>query len=222
MTTEIILVRHGETEWNHLRRIQGQLDIPLNAVGLRQAQAVAQRLAGQPVAAVYTSDLLRASATAAPIAAACGLAGQPDRRLRERHFGEFEGSYYDELQRTDPERHLRMMSRDLSFDMGGGETLPTLYRRVGEALLDLGGRHPRARIVVVSHGGVLDCGYRLATGLALDAPRTFGLYNASLNVIALDDAGFRLVSWGDVEHLAAAADEIDPRARAAAPVGKVG
>ena len=222
MSTDIILVRHGETEWNHLRRIQGQLDVPLNHVGLRQAEAVGRRLAREPVAVVYTSDLLRASATAAPIAAAHGLVPQPDGRLRERHYGGFQGSYYDRLQQTAPEVYRRMLSRDLDFDLDGGEKIPMLHRRVTDALLDLAGRHPRASIVVVTHGGVLDSCYRLATGMSLDAPRTFGLFNAGLNRIALDDDGFRLVSWGDVEHLAGAADEIDPRARPAAPVGKVG
>ena len=111
MATNIILVRHGETEWNHLRRIQGQIDIPLNDVGLRQAQAVGRRLAQLPIEAVYTSDLRRASDTAAPIAAARGVAAQPDQRLRERHYGGFQGSYYDELQRADPEQHQRMLSR---------------------------------------------------------------------------------------------------------------
>jgi len=219
---EIILVRHGETEWNHLRRIQGQIDIPLNAVGLRQAEAVAQRLASHPVSALYTSDLLRASQTAAPIAAACGVVAQPDLRLRERNFGEFEGGFYDELRLTSPQRHQRMMSRDLDFDLGGGETIPVLYRRVCEALVDLVARHPQGSVVVVTHGGVLDCAYRLATGLALDAPRTFGLFNASLNTIAAEQGGFRLLVWGDVDHLAAAVDEIDPRSRPAASVGKPG
>jgi len=222
MATDIILVRHGETEWNHLRRIQGQLDVPLNEVGLRQAQAIGHRLALEPIAAVYTSDLLRASATAAPIAAAHGLAPQPDARLRERHYGGFQGSYYDQLQQVAPEVYRRMLSRDLDFDLEGGETIPMLHRRVTDALIDLAGRHPRSSIVVVTHGGVLDSCHRLATGMSLDAPRTFGLFNAGLNRIALDDDGFRLVSWGDVEHLAGAADEIDPRSRPAAPVGKVG
>jgi 2,3-bisphosphoglycerate-dependent phosphoglycerate mutase len=222
-TLEIILVRHGETEWNHLRRIQGQIDVPLNPVGLRQADAIAQRLARRSLRALYTSDLRRASQTAAPIAAACGLVAQPDERLRERNFGEFQGSFYDELQRTSPQRHQRILSRDLEFDLEGGETIPMLHRRVCEFFDELSSRHREGLVVVVTHGGVLDCAYRLATGLALDAPRTFGLFNAGLNTIAADEEGrFRLVAWGDVDHLATAADEIDPRARPAAPVDKVG
>ena len=222
MTLEIILVRHGETEWNHLRRIQGQLDVPLNQVGLRQAEAVARRLSGRTPVALYTSDLLRASQTAAPIAEVCGLQAQPDPRLRERNFGAFEGCFYDELQQTTPELHQRMLSRDLEFDLGGGETIPTLFERVRAVLTDVTVRHPEGLVVVVTHGGVLDCGYRLATGLALDAPRTFGLFNASLNTIAAEDGRFRLLAWGDIDHLTTAADEIDPRARPAAPVGKLG
>ena len=219
---EIILVRHGETEWNHLRRIQGQIDVPLNAVGVRQAEAVAQRLARRPPTALYTSDLLRASQTAAPIAAACGLVAQPDQRLRERNFGEFEGGFYDELRLTSPQQHQRMMSRDLDFDLGGGETIRMLYRRACDAIVDIAARHPQGCIVVVTHGGILDCAYRLATGLALDAPRTFGLFNASLNTIAVTEGSFRLLAWGDVDHLAAAVDEIDPRGRPSASVGKPG
>ncbi len=211
MALDILLVRHGETEWNSLRRIQGQLDIPLNEIGLRQARAIARRLGASPVAAVYTSNLLRASQTAEPIAAACGRVALPDRRLRERHFGSLQGSYYETLQQTDPERHRRMHSRDLAFDMDGGETLPALHERVCEVMAEIAARHREGPVVVVAHGGVLDCCYRLASGLALDAPRTYGLFNASLNTIAYDSDGFRLVSWGDVTHLGAAADEIDTR-----------
>jgi probable phosphoglycerate mutase len=208
---EIVLVRHGETEWNKLRRIQGQLDVPLNEAGLGQARAVARRLGGAAIAAVYTSDLVRASQTAAPIAAACGLVAQADRRLRERHFGRLQGSYYEALQRAQPEYHRRMMSRELDFDLDGGETIPVLHARVCEVLGEIAARHREGTIVVVTHGGVLDCGYRLASGLALDAPRSYGLFNASLNTIAFEQGAYRLVCWGDVAHLAAPADEIDTR-----------
>jgi probable phosphoglycerate mutase len=147
---------------------------------------------------------------------------RPDRRLRERNFGEFEGGFYDELRLTSPQKHQRMMSRDLDFDLGGGETIRALYGRVCEALVEMAGRHVEGTVVVVTHGGVLDCAYRLATGLALDATRTFGLFNASLNTIAAEGGRFRLLAWGDVDHLSGAADEIDPRGRPAASVGKPG
>ncbi len=208
---ELLLVRHGETEWNSQRRIQGQLDVPLNATGQEQAQALAARLAGLAIAAVYTSDLSRARQTAEPIADALSLPLRVDRRLRERHFGRLQGRFYEELQRDAPEVHERMQSRDLDFDLDGGETLPRFHRRVCDVLSDLAGRHPQGRIVVVSHGGVLDCVYRMAGMMPLDTPRTWSLFNASLNTLAWADGSCRVVAWGDVTHLAAPADEIETR-----------
>ncbi len=208
---ELLLVRHGETEWNSQRRIQGQLDVPLNATGRQQAQALAARLTGIAVDAVYASDLARARQTAEPIADALGLPLRIDPRLRERHFGALQGRFYEELQRDAPEVHERMRSRDLDFDLDGGETLPRFHRRVCDVLADLAGRHPQGRIVVVSHGGVLDCVYRMAGTMPLEAPRSWSLFNASLNTLAWADGACRVVAWGDVTHLAAPADEIETR-----------
>lgn len=208
---EILLVRHGETEWNSQRRIQGQLDVPLNATGREQARSLAARLAGVAIDAVYASDLARARQTAEPVAEALGLPLRLDERLRERHFGGLQGRYYEELQRDAPQVHERMRARDLDFDLDGGETLPRFHRRVCDAFADLAARHPQGRIVVVSHGGVLDCLYRLAGAIPLEAPRTWSLFNASLNTLAWADGACRLVSWGEVAHLPAPADEIDTR-----------
>jgi len=208
---EILLVRHGETEWNSQRRIQGQLDVPLNATGREQARSLAARLAGVAIDAVYASDLARARQTAEPVAEALGLPLRLDERLRERHFGGLQGRYYEELQRDAPQVHERMRARDLDFDLDGGETLPRFHERVCDALSDLAARHPRGRIVVVSHGGVLDCVYRMAGTMPLDAPRTWSLFNASLNTLAWAEGACRVVAWGDVAHLDAPADEIETR-----------
>ena len=233
--TELILVRHGETEWNHARRIQGQIDVPLSAVGLRQAEAAGRRFAapggstpggttpgraapGQDVlgcVAVYTSDLLRASQTAAPIAAACGVDAVPDAGLRERHYGALQGRFDADIARDDPAQFARMQARDPADDLGGGETLPVFHARVHVRLEAIAARHPGGRVVVVTHGGVLDCAWRLATGAALDGRRDVGLFNASLNTVARSAAGWRLVAWGDIAHLSASADDLDPRGRAA-------
>jgi probable phosphoglycerate mutase len=104
-----------------------------------------------------------------------------------------------------------MRARDLDFDLDGGETLPCFHQRVCDALSDLAARHPQGRIVVVTHGGVLDCLYRMAGTIPLDAPRTWGLFNASLNTLAWADGSCRVLAWGDVTHLAAPADEIEIR-----------
>ncbi|MGE0801478.1 MAG: histidine phosphatase family protein [Lautropia sp.] len=218
--TVLLLIRHGETAWNHERRIQGQMDIALNAVGRAQAAAVAARLAGDRLAAIYASDLARAHDTAAAIAAATGLALQSDVRLRERHFGRFEGLLYESLPQQDPDGYARMVGRDLAFDFATGETIPVLYARVEAVLGAIVARHPGQRVAVVTHGGVIDCAYRLASGQALDAPRSCSLLNAGVNTILHDAAGYRCGDWGDVAHLAGSSDEIDPRTRPSAPVGR--
>lgn len=101
--TRLLLLRHGETAWNAETRIQGQLDIALNERGLWQAERLAQALAGEDLAAVYSSDLLRAHATAAALARHHGLPVLADAALRERGFGRFEGLTYAEIEARFPE-----------------------------------------------------------------------------------------------------------------------
>ena len=211
--TELVLVRHGVTAWNRARRFQGHIDIPLDDEGHRQARLAAQRLAQEPIGAVYASDLDRAVQTARPIARALGLELGSEPGQRERHYGAFEGLDHATLEREHAEAFARWRARDPDFPLpGGGETLRDLSARVEAALLRLALRHPGQRVVAVTHGGVLDCAYRIASGLEIDAPRRHDLLNASLNRIAWDGARFRLVGWGDVAHLEAALDDVEARA----------
>ncbi len=201
-------MRHGVTAWNRERRFQGQLDTPLDEQGFEQARRTGRRLAEWPLAAVYTSDLLRARQTAEAIAAPHGLALQVEPRLRERHYGRFEGRTYDEIERIDPQGYARWRAREPSFALpGGGETLRSLYERVEAALRDLALRHEGETVAVVTHGGVLDCAFRMATGLGIEAPRTHELLNASLNRIAWREGSFALLEWADAAHLAQALDD---------------
>ena len=110
--TELILVRHGETLWNRERRMQGQTDTPLSAIGRAQAQAVGQRLARHPFVALYSSDLTRAWDTAAAIARASGREVRREPALRERTFGVFEGLTYEEMAQRYPDEHARFSTRD--------------------------------------------------------------------------------------------------------------
>ena len=211
--TEFVLVRHGVTAWNRARRFQGHIDIPLDDEGHRQARLAARRLAQEPVSAVYASDLGRAVQTALPIAQALGLELGSEPGLRERHYGAFEGLDHDTLEREHAEAFARWRARDPDYALpGGGETLRTFSARVEAALLGLALRHPGERVVAVTHGGVLDCAYRIASGLDLGAPRRHDLLNASLNRVAWDGARFRLLAWGDVAHLEAALDDVEARA----------
>lgn len=210
MKTELIMIRHGVTAWNKERRFQGQIDIPLDDEGLRQAQLLGQSMTGAALAAVYASDLTRARQTAEPLASAIGLPVVAEPGLRERHYGAFEGRTWDELQREHAADFARWRAREPDFPLpGGGETLLALHDRVEATMRALAARHPGASVVAVTHGGVLDCAYRIATGLGMREPRQHDLLNASINRILFDGERFSLVGWADVAHLRRADDAIE-------------
>ena len=200
-STRIFAIRHGETAWNRETRIQGQLDIPLNDRGLAQARRVAHALAGEPLAAVYTSDLARARQTAEAIAAETGRPLQLDPGLRERAFGRFEGQTWAEIGERWPEDARRWRQREVDFAPGGGETLTVFYARCIDAVERLARAHPGEAIVIVAHGGVMDCLYRAGSRLPLQAARSWTLGNATINRLLYSDEGFSLVGWNDDLHL---------------------
>jgi 2,3-bisphosphoglycerate-dependent phosphoglycerate mutase len=209
---ELILVRHGVTAWNRERRFQGQIDTPLSAEGLEQARLAARRLAREPIVAVYSSNLARAWQTAEPIAESLRLPVVSEPGLRERAYGSFEGLTFDEIKRDLPDAYQRWQSREPEFELpGSGESLRGFHARIEQTLDVLARRHPGETIVLVTHGGVLDSAYRIASGLPLSAARRFDLFNASFNSIRRDEDGFRIRAWGDVAHLADSLDDIEAR-----------
>jgi 2,3-bisphosphoglycerate-dependent phosphoglycerate mutase len=200
-TTRFCIVRHGETDWNVERRIQGHVDIPLNALGRVQAEATANGLAGLVFAAAYSSDLARAWATAEIAARRLGLALAAEPGLRERHYGVFQGLTTAEAAERFPAAHARYLARDRDYDFEVGESLSGLAARVAVAVEALAERHRGQSVLLVSHGGVLDVCYRRATGRDLSAPRDFPIPNAALNWIEVGRQGWRLHSWADRRHL---------------------
>ncbi|CAD5371830.1 Phosphoglycerate mutase family [Rubrivivax sp. A210] len=199
--TRLFALRHGQTAWNADRRIQGHVDIPLDDTGSRQAALLAQALAGEGLAAIYSSDLQRARATADALAAATGLAVQTEPALRERAFGRFESLAFTEIEERWPEEALRWRRREPDFAPGGGETLEVFAGRCLPAIAALAARHAGQAIAVVSHGGVLDCLYRHAVGIAPAQARTWQLGNASINRLLYNGEGFVVVGWNDDAHL---------------------
>jgi 2,3-bisphosphoglycerate-dependent phosphoglycerate mutase len=200
--TRVLAVRHGETAWNVDTRIQGQLDIPLNDIGRWQAGRVAAAVAEEGVHAVYSSDLLRAYQTAQAISAATALPVQTDVGLRERGFGAFEGHTYKEIEARWPEAAARWRQREPDFQPGEhGESLNVFYERCVNVASRLAAAHPGQTIVLVAHGGVMDCLYRAATRVGLQAPRSWLLGNASVNRLLYTPDGFTLVGWSDTSHL---------------------
>ena len=152
MTTRLWLVRHGQTDWNVAGRIQGQADPPLNATGLAQAQNLAARLDGTAYAALYTSDLTRARQTAAVLAGHSPSPPRLEPRLREINHGAWDGLLLGEIQARFAESWAEYQRLPELARPPGGETVGEVAARVAAALGDIAARHPRADVLVVSHG----------------------------------------------------------------------
>jgi len=150
--TEILLARHGETDWNIGRRVQGHTDIPLNAAGVDQARALAEQLAGEPLTAVFSSDLSRALDTATEVANAHGLVVVVDPRLREKNFGTWEGLTDVEIAERFPDAQRGQW--------GDAETTEEVAARVLSVLDGIRELHPDGTVLVVSHGGPLRAALR--------------------------------------------------------------
>ncbi|MDC8784699.1 histidine phosphatase family protein [Roseateles koreensis] len=200
-TTRILAIRHGETAWNRETRLQGHLDIPLNTQGVAQARQLALALKDESVAAVYASDLQRARQTAEAIADEKGLPLQLEPRLRERAFGCFEGLTWQEIAERWPAQSEAWRRRDPTFGAEGGEVLQDFYARSVKAVTELARAHPGQTIVVVSHGGVMDCLHRAGMRLSLTASRSWKLGNAAINRLLYSPEGFSVVGWNDESHL---------------------
>lgn len=200
--TRLIVIRHGETEWNREKRMQGTTDTQLSDVGLSQAQALGRRLAARPFRALYSSDLSRARDTARAIAEHTGIEIVADPRLQERRFGIFEGLVAAEIVSRYPEEHARFSSRDPDYEVPGGESARSFTRRCLGCLAEIADRHRGGEVVVVTHGLVLDALYRAANGLDHGAPRPLPLINASINLFGYAAGAWRIELWGDVSHLA--------------------
>ena len=211
---EILLVRHGETDWNRVRRMQGHIDIPLNKEGERQAKALGAALASEKPDVIYTSDLQRARATAQAVADIHRMPLIIDAQLRERCYGIFEGLLYEEISTQFPNEFALWQARDMHARFPSGdrdaETLHEFHHRSVNAVTTIVKQHPAQRLLILTHGGVLDCLYREATGMRVDAKRDFGIINAAINRLQWDGKKFTLLQWADATHLENdGLDEID-------------
>ena len=201
VATELLFIRHGETDWNRQQRFQGQTDVPLNATGHAQAQRLAARLSAEPFDAFFTSDLMRARETAAPLALAWGR--QPDAvpGLREQSFGVLEGLTVPTIK----ERHAALWQQWLEhradFSLPGGESLRQFHTRVLQAVRQIAADAPARRVAVVTHGGVLDMLWRTAHGLPLDGLRACEIPNTGLNRLRWVDGSLYIDRWADDAHL---------------------
>lgn len=215
--TEILLIRHGETAWNAKKRLQGHLDIPLNATGERQAVALGRALRDESLDAIIASDLQRARQTAQAIVAPRGMQVLIEPDLRERCYGAFEGMLYGEISQRYPQDYAAWQARDIDARFPQGEsvaeTLREFSQRAISTIIRIASEGKYRKVALVSHGGVLECAYRAAQGIGFAHPRNFDILNASINRFTWNGVELQLRQWGDVAHLddldSAALDEVD-------------
>ncbi len=197
----LVLVRHGETDWNAQGRAQGHADVPLNAVGRAQAETVAPVLAAFEPVRLWSSDLARALQTAEYVAAATGLPVEPDRRLREYDVGKRSGLTLEEFAVTYPEEYAAWVAHDPSRRVAGEESTEEVRDRILPALLDcLATLEPGETGIVVLHGACLKVGvmalldwpWELAE--SLQGPENCGYCVLSEHAVR---AGLRLTSYNE-------------------------
>ena len=214
---KLILVRHGETDWNAEGRIQGMLDVPLNALGMQQAALTAAELARSiDMADMVSSDLVRTRETTTPIAEATGFEPRFDARIRERNFGVWQGKTYEEWRVLDAVGIARYNAGDPDYGPEGGETASQFLKRCVEAVTDLVLGSLEKTLILVTHGGVVSSMVRHAQGLNPQSARTWSVPNASISEWRVeyvnDEPVFYVDRIGDVahlEHAEAALDEVD-------------
>ena len=198
--TQVLVVRHGETDWNREGRWQGQGGPGLNDSGRAQAAQIAARLARSRIDAIYTSDLARARETAVIIGDVTGHAPVPERGLREVDNGDWRGLTRAQVRQRNPTGYARWLRGESGWT--GGETYDEMHARVIATLDQLLARHRRGRIVLVSHGGAVRAIAAHAAGLpGHDRVHIDGARNCSLTTVVTVRRALRLVAFNDTGHL---------------------
>jgi len=198
--TEIILIRHGETEWNSQQRMQGHSNSDLSSVGQAQIQALGQWMKNVPFDLIYSSDSLRAKQTAEAITQFSGHELKIDLRLREKNLGVFEGLTSEEARERHPEVFRLFKTAGSKYVIDEGESTQQLQDRALEIVDEIRIKHPEERVLLVTHGGFIRVVMKHSLGLSLETPTRFLIRNTGV---------FRLVwenKWivsqmGGVSHL---------------------
>ena len=206
--TTLILVRHGQTDHNLSGRYQGQSDVPMNALGREQIEAVARELAGVPAAAIYSSDLMRSRESALIIGRALGLEPVIAQELRERSFGSFEGLTHEEAAARFPQSWAQRERDSEAWIPPGGESLGELWERVLRFAETLWRRHDAKVFVVAAHGGPMKAILCDALGAPAATRGRFPISNGSISVITRAAAGPVMLLLDDTCHLGRLPDDV--------------
>lgn len=198
----LLIARHGVTQFNQEYRMTGQTDAPLSALGLRQAEALAERLAAERFDVVVSSNLTRARQTAEPVARRLGMFVTLDAGLREISMGDWEGRRFPDIKREYPEL-LAQIEANPEGAMGapGGETWAQFAARIDDTLARWRERYPEGRVLWVTHGGVVSVALTRALGLSLDRRWQFPRGNTSLFELDYTPRGVVVIRANDTGHL---------------------
>ncbi|WP_326534673.1 histidine phosphatase family protein [Pseudorhodoferax sp.] len=199
--TRFVVIRHGETDWNRQGRFQGQIDVPLNAAGLAQAQRLGERLAAEPADVLVASDLQRTRQTASPLVQAWRIDAEWLPMLREQAFGVLEGLDVPTIEREHPALWAGWIEHKAGFALPGGESVRQFHDRVMQAFATLAMAHAGRTVAVVTHGGVLDMLWRSARGEPLDGRRSCDIPNTGINRLHWRNGRLAIDQWADAAHL---------------------
>lgn len=198
----LYLVRHGETDWNAERRIQGVSETPLNSIGRAQAEALVSSFRGRPVVALYTSPLERARQTAEVLGAALGLEVREEARLAELDQGDLEGMTFDQIEETYNGFLERWRTVPAEVQMPRGENLHQLQARAWDAVEDIRARHPEKMVIAVSHNLTITTLMCRVMELDLNNIRRIRQHNAAINLVEHEPGrGWSVLTMNAVAHL---------------------
>ncbi|MAD82526.1 MAG: histidine phosphatase family protein [Deltaproteobacteria bacterium] len=198
--TEIILIRHGETDWNSQQRMQGHSNSDLSEVGRGQIQALGELMKNVSFDHIYSSDSLRARQTAEAITQYSGHTLQFDQRIREKNLGVFEGLTSTEAKERHPEIYRLFKTAGANYVIDEGESTQQLLERALEFIEEIRLRHPQERVVMVTHGGVVRVLMKHALGLSIDAPTRFIIKNTGIFGLIWNE-NWLVTQMGGVSHL---------------------
>lgn len=198
MVQRVFIVRHGETDYNAQHRWQGQVDVPLNALGLEQAEKLAAHFADIELDAIYSSDLGRAYQTAQAVAAGKGLSVVKDKRLREISVGVFEGLTREELKR-DYAQELELWDKDDNYVPPNGESRVQVQERAYKIWLELSALENYDTLLISTHGAFIRMLYKNLAPQEYD--RLKHIKNTSISLFEKKDGEWQMVFVNQTPHL---------------------
>ena len=197
----LLIVRHGETEWNATGRIQGHTDIGLSDKGAEQAILLGQRISGLQIDVAYSSDLQRTSETARLALGERDVALNKSTMLREYNKGEFEGLTLKEIKAQFPAEYPKYLEKNLDYSPKGGESTRAVSARMAKIIGEIKSNHLNETVLVVSHGGALRAAMVSLLGMPLEGNWSFMFGNCGLTIVDTFMDNVVLRQFNDTSHL---------------------